>query len=211
MRALLLVAVGLAAISACSAQVLAAARLMRNGPPPPPPLAPLGDLSRDLFTSGDFMDLSTLGGPAVGISKVLLQALQGELNGYFGGLPGPSLPIGPFTAAIANAWTSLLVKFQYSPGIQGFLDYFVPGGDVLQDKLLKAVCTIYPWSAMLPPPVKILKDSYCAKAIPADIFSKILQGIPLPGSLPPLPLPGKPGGIGTPGGLGGPLPGPLKK
>eukprot|EP00955_Chlamydomonas_euryale_P074893 362159-Chlamydomonas_euryale.AAC.19 len=39
--------------------------------------------------------------------------------------------------------------------VQGFLDFFIPGGEVLQDKLLKAVCTIYPWTKNLPLPVKV--------------------------------------------------------
>ena len=39
--------------------------------------------------------------------------------------------------------------------MQGFLDYFQPGGTKLQDKLVKAACTLYPWGPMLPPPAQV--------------------------------------------------------
>lgn len=51
--------------------------------------------------------------------------------------------------------------------------------------MLQAVCFIYPWHLQLPDSVRFLKDSYCAKAIPAAALSKLL-----PPSLLPLPLPG---------------------
>ena len=41
---------------------------------------------------------------------------------------------------------------------QGFLDYFSPGGGVggkVQDSLVKAACTIYPWSPDLPPMAQV--------------------------------------------------------
>eukprot|EP00798_Chlamydomonas_sp_ICE-L_P007053 gene7053-148_t len=142
----------------------------------------LGDLQPSLL--GDsYFDLTNLGGPAVGISKSLLQALQRDVVAFFSLLSGPTVPMGLFTSIIIDKWTTELVAVQYSPGIQGFLNLFMPGDGALQDKLLKAVCTIYPWTPALPPPVQMLKASYCVKAIPADIFSKISQGLPLPPDL----------------------------
>lgn len=58
----------------------------------------------------------------------------------------PSPPVSPFPSQPQSPPPPCSSK--------GFLDFFVPGGKVLQTKLVHAACTIYPWTPTLPPPVK---------------------------------------------------------
>lgn len=44
---------------------------------------------------------------------------------------------------LADKWASALVKAQFSPGLQGFLQLL--GLTELQEALVKWICIIYPW------------------------------------------------------------------
>jgi len=74
-----------------------------------------------------------------------------------------------------------------------------------QEALIKWLCIIYPWDALVPGVLRDLRDSYCSKVLPAAAVSRLLGSGPGKGPMVGLPGPGLKG----PGGLGGPGPGVL--
>lgn len=99
---------------------------------------------------------------------------------------------------LADKWASALVKAQFQPGLQGFLQLL--GLTQLQEALVHWVCIIYPWQVevAMPQLVRDVRDAYCVRALPAAAVSKITAGPPKPGKpglLGPGPLPVGPDGV----------------
>jgi hypothetical protein len=84
-------------------------------PAPPLPVSPLDDLNPSLLNAGDFADLSSFGGPRIGIQKALLQALQNNLVDGLKALNSPVFDL--FFNFVADKWTKTLVNFAYTPGL----------------------------------------------------------------------------------------------
>jgi hypothetical protein len=75
-------------------------------------------------------------------------------------------------AKVADVITDVLVKFQFHPGTQAFLELF--GVDDKKEALLvKAVCALYPWDAAMPDIAQSFKVSYCSKALPSVFIDAI--------------------------------------
>lgn len=64
--------------------------------------------------------------------------------------------------------------WQFSPGLQGFLSLL--GLQEKQEALIKWVCIVYPWDALIPDALRDLRNAYCTKALPAAAVSRILAG-----------------------------------
>jgi hypothetical protein len=89
---------------------------------------------------------------------------------------------------------------QFSPGLQGFLSLLHLQDE--QEALIKWLCIIYPWDALVPDTLRDIRDSYCSKALPAAAVSRLLGSGPPKG--PGLAGPGFGGpGLGGPGGIMG--------
>ena len=88
---------------------------------------------------------------------------------------------------------------QFAPGLQGFLGLLNLQDE--QEALIKWLCIIYPWDALVPDILQSLRDSYCRQALPAAALSHLLGSGP-----PKLPLPAV--GLPGPAPLGPGLPGP---
>ena len=84
---------------------------------------------------------------------------------------------------------------QFNPGLQGFLSLLHLQDE--QEALVKWLCIIYPWDALVPEVLRDIRDSYCAKALPAAALSHLMGGGPpkMPGAglLGPRGPPGLPG------------------
>lgn len=74
---------------------------------------------------------------------------------------------------VAEVWSQALVKYQFDSGLDDLFKFF-PGADQMDEKIVHAICTFFPWTPAPPHnPARIFKDAYCSKAIPAMIKADI--------------------------------------